>query len=129
MPRKLAIDRSRYVKRSSSMRTSMRSPVASALLFAAAWVLPPFALAQMASAQESMPYLAGTCTSCHGTDGRTAGAMPSLAGLSRSYIVQQMKDFREGRRAATIMHQIARGYTDRQAELVAEYFARQAPER
>jgi len=74
-------------------------------------------------------YLTGTCTNCHGTQGRSAGAMPSLAGLSQSYLVEQMKQFREGKRPATIMHEIARGYSDEQAALIAEYFARQSPVR
>lgn len=69
--------------------------------------------------------LVGTCTTCHGTQGRSAGAMPSLAGLERSYLVEQMKRFREGQRPATIMHQIARGYTDEQSARLADYFARQ----
>jgi cytochrome c553 len=55
--------------------------------------------------------------------------MPSLAGLPQPYIVAQMKQFREGTRPATVMHQIAKGYTEQQAELLAEYFARQTPER
>ena len=55
--------------------------------------------------------------------------MPSLAGLPQTYFVEQMKQFREGKRPATIMHQIAKGYTEQQTELLAEYFARQTPAR
>jgi cytochrome c553 len=71
-------------------------------------------------------YLAANCANCHGTAGRSPGAMPSLAGVPRSYLVQQMKDFRDGRRPATLMHQLAKGYTDEQFELLGEYFARQS---
>ena len=71
--------------------------------------------------------LTGTCTTCHGTQGRSAGGMPNLAGLDRTYVVEQMKRFREGSRPATIMHQIARGYTDEQTERLADHFARQTP--
>jgi cytochrome subunit of sulfide dehydrogenase len=69
-------------------------------------------------------YLAANCANCHGTAGRSVGAMPSLAGVPRTYLVQQMKDFRDGKRPATIMHQLAKGYTDEQYELIGEYFGR-----
>lgn len=74
-------------------------------------------------------YLAATCTNCHGTQGRGAGAMPSLAGLPQTYLIEQMKQFREGGRPATIMHEIAKGYSDEQTALIAGYFARQSATR
>jgi sulfide dehydrogenase cytochrome subunit len=74
-------------------------------------------------------YLAANCANCHGTTGSARGGMPSLAGQPKAYIVEQMKAFREGKRAATIMHQIAKGYTDQQIELIADHFARQKPAR
>ncbi len=72
-------------------------------------------------------YLAANCANCHGTTGSAKGAMPSLAGLQKSYIVEQMKAFRDGKRPATIMHQLAKGYTDPQIEAMADFFARQTP--
>ena len=71
-------------------------------------------------------YVAANCANCHGTAGRSSGAMPSLAGLQKPYFVEQMKLFRDGKRPATIMHQIAKGYTDQQFEQLADFFARQA---
>ena len=35
----------------------------------------------------------------------------------------QLKEFKAGKRPATIMHQHAKGYTDEQLELIAGYFA------
>jgi cytochrome subunit of sulfide dehydrogenase len=69
--------------------------------------------------------LAATCANCHGTDGRSAGGIASLAGSPKAQIVERMKEFKEGKRTATIMHQIAKGYSDSQIELVAGYFAAQ----
>ena len=43
----------------------------------------------------------------------------------KAYIVEQMRAFRDGKRPATIMHQLAKGYTDPQIEAIADYFARQ----
>jgi cytochrome subunit of sulfide dehydrogenase len=70
--------------------------------------------------------LAASCFTCHGTDGNSVGGVPpSLAGRDRGELVQMLKDFKAGKRPATIMHQQAKGYTDEQLELIAGYFARQ----
>ena len=50
--------------------------------------------------------------------------MASLAGLPKDYLVAQMKAFRDGARPATVMPQIAKGYSDAQIELVADYLSR-----
>ena len=68
--------------------------------------------------------IAATCTACHGTDGRSVGGIPpSLAGQDKSYLLQQLMEFKAGKRPATIMHQHAKGYTDQQLELIAAYFS------
>jgi cytochrome subunit of sulfide dehydrogenase len=70
--------------------------------------------------------LAASCAMCHGTDGRSAGITPSLAGRPAREIVETVRLFRAGTKPATIMGQIARGYTDAQVEAIAGYFAAQA---
>jgi cytochrome subunit of sulfide dehydrogenase len=72
--------------------------------------------------------LAAQCANCHGTDGKGTEAIPALAGKPAAYNIEQMKAFKEGKRigeAATIMHQIAKGYNDQQIELMANWFAAQ----
>ena len=72
--------------------------------------------------------LAAQCANCHGTNGHSAGGVPSLAGQGRAYLIAQMNAFKNGQRsgpAATIMHQLAKGYTDEQIALMAEFFAAQ----
>jgi sulfide dehydrogenase cytochrome subunit len=39
-----------------------------------------------------------------------------------------MREFRDGKRPATVMHQLARGYTERQVELLAAFFSAQKPQ-
>ena len=73
--------------------------------------------------------LAATCANCHGTDGNARGDMKPLAGLSAEKILAQLADFRSGAQPATIMHQIAKGYTDDQLKLIAAYFAAQKPQK
>jgi sulfide dehydrogenase cytochrome subunit len=81
-------------------------------------------VAAQASATAGRAYIAANCANCHGTSGRSAGAMPSLAGQSKVYLVEQMRAFRDGKRTATIMHQIAKGYTEAQIDAVADHFSR-----
>lgn len=100
------------------MSTRSRVPIAACLLLLSCAVP---AAEQPSTAERS---LAATCFTCHGTDGRSAGGVPSsLAGRDRAELAQQMKAFKAGTRPATVMHQIAKGYTDAQIEQIAAYFA------
>lgn len=69
--------------------------------------------------------LAATCANCHGSEGRAVdnSAIPGLAGMPAAYLVAQMKAFKDGSRPATVMHQLAKGYSDEQIEQLAAYFA------
>jgi sulfide dehydrogenase cytochrome subunit len=91
-------------------------------------VAAALALAAVAAHAQDNPVarsLAATCASCHGTEGRSVTQeVASLAGLPKEHIVAQMKAFRDGTRPATVMQQLAKGYSDAQIELVADYFSR-----
>ncbi len=90
---------------------------------ASMWALTP------ASAQadvNSARYIAANCANCHGTHGVARGGMPSLAGQKKDQIATRMREFRDGKRAATLMHQIAKGYSDAQIDAIAEQIARQS---
>jgi len=83
----------------------------------------------LAQAQAQDPLLArnlaATCANCHGTNGQALGDMKQLAGVSAEKIIAAVADYKSGAQPATIMHQIAKGYTDEQIRLVAGYFAAQ----
>ena len=64
-----------------------------------------------------------TCNGCHGPDGQSTGAIPSIAGKSADYLEKAMLDFRDGKRPSTVMERHAKGYSDAQLKLIAEYFA------
>jgi cytochrome subunit of sulfide dehydrogenase len=87
------------------------------------------ALANLVSAADVGPYpnlgrdIAANCANCHGSDGRSRGAIPAIAGQDKAYLIQQLKDFRDGKRPSTIMQQLAKGYTDAQIEAAAAYLA------
>ena len=82
-----------------------------------------------APAQQTDPNLgrnlAAACANCHGTNGVSRAGMPSLAGRDRAELARLMQEFRSGRRDATVMHQIAKGYADEQVEAIAAYLSAQ----
>lgn len=69
--------------------------------------------------------LAISCAGCHGPDGRSPGAIPSIAGRSAQDIERALLAFRSGERAATVMDRHAKGYSDEEIRLLAEFFAAQ----
>ena len=97
------------------------------LCTAAALLASQFAttLAQAQTGPDAGRRLYASCAACHGTAGRPAsgGSLPALAGQPREALVASMKAFQDGSRPATIMHQIAKGYTSEQIELIAAYLA------
>jgi cytochrome subunit of sulfide dehydrogenase len=84
------------------------------------------ASAAWAQADTRTASLAATCANCHPASGRSESQqVPALAGLPRERIVSRMQAFKDGTRPATVMHQLAKGYSDRQIEALAAYFAAQ----
>jgi cytochrome subunit of sulfide dehydrogenase len=69
--------------------------------------------------------LAATCANCHGTNGVSQGDTESLAGMPKSEIVRKVQEFKTGKKPATVMHQLSKGYTDEQIDLIAGWFAAQ----
>jgi sulfide dehydrogenase cytochrome subunit len=71
--------------------------------------------------------MAASCAQCHGTDGRSApgSAVPAIAGMPRDHLAAQLKAFKAGSRPATVMTQLAKGFSDAQLEQLADYFSRQ----
>ena len=85
------------------------------------------AFAHAAASQEgrslATAVLAGSCANCHGTDGHSPGAIPSLAGKKEDELLKSLGAFKSGDAKATVMTRIAKGYTDEQLAELARYFA------
>jgi len=88
---------------------------------------PPPAFAPPTLTPAGVRSMAANCAACHGTNGRPAqgSTAPKLAGRAKVELVDIMAQFREGKRPATLMHQISKGYSAEETAAIAEYFSKQ----
>ena len=88
---------------------------------------PPPAFAAPNLTPKGVQSMAVNCAICHGTQGRPApgSSVARLAGRPAEQIVDAMKAFKGGKREATVMHQIAKGYSDAEIAAMAAWFAAQ----
>ena len=86
-----------------------------------------FANVQAANAAPPHPgrLLASNCFQCHGTDGKKG--FEELAGKSSSSIYEEMKEMQRKAADSNIMNAHARGYSDNEIWLIADYFSKVAP--
>ncbi len=68
------------------------------------------------------------CAACHGADGNsTVPNFPKLAGQGQKYLLKQLHDIKEGKRAVLEMTGILDAFSDQDLENIAAYFAAQTP--
>jgi cytochrome subunit of sulfide dehydrogenase len=85
--------------------------------------LPAAVAAQTPPAPAAGRVLVATCTGCHGQNGKSAGAIPTLAGQSEAQIRQAMLDYKNDRRAGTMMNRHAKGFSDDEIGAIAREIA------
>jgi cytochrome c553 len=78
-----------------------------------------------AHAADEIEAKAQLCAACHGdkgvpTDPKT---IPVISGQEQSYLMKQMRDFRNGERASAIMSPIAKNLAEGDLRKIAAYFA------
>jgi cytochrome c553 len=85
------------------------------------------ACCSLANAQATDPLQlrswASACANCHGTAGIAESGMESLAGANKDDMLKKLMDFKTGKKPATLMHQLSKGYSDEQLQALASYFA------
>ena len=67
--------------------------------------------------------LASGCTGCHSSSDALTTAIPKIRGLPEPVLLEAMRAFRSGQRAATVMDRIAKGLTDDEIKELAAYFS------
>jgi cytochrome c553 len=78
-----------------------------------------------AHAADDIEAKAQLCAACHGAKGAPADpkTTPVIWGQEQSYLVKQMRDFRNGERESAIMAPIAKGLDEGDLRKFAAYFA------
>ncbi len=73
---------------------------------------------------DQLAVMAGGCASCHGTDGRLAGAVPAIAGRPRAVLESRLLAFKADTvEDTTVMNRIASGFSDEELSVLAGHFA------
>jgi sulfide dehydrogenase cytochrome subunit len=68
--------------------------------------------------------LSASCAGCHGTDGHSPGSIPDISGKSAEFIRTSLLEFKSDQRPSTVMGRQAKGYSDEEIQLIAEYFGK-----
>lgn len=84
------------------------------------------AIAQAAGDAVAGAKKAQTCAACHGVDGNSSNPIwPSLAGQHAEYILKQLQDFKNNKRANAQMSPMAANLGDQDMQDLAAYFSTQ----
>ena len=67
--------------------------------------------------------LVNACAACHGPEGRSQGAIPSIDNLSAEDFIAALQAFRADTRKGTVMNRIGKGVDDAEIAAMADYFA------
>jgi cytochrome c553 len=90
------------------------------MLFALALVMLPAS----ARATALAPPGVAACSNCHPKGGSDT-VLRQLAGRNANEIIAAMSAFRNGKRPATVMDRIAKGFTDDEIAAIAAWYAAQ----
>lgn len=64
-----------------------------------------------------------SCTSCHGTEGKSESFTPYIAGMDKAGLYQILLDYKNGKKTGTMMQKHVKGFTDEELEQIAYYFS------
>lgn len=81
--------------------------------------------AALAAEDRQAQVWAASCAACHGTNGKSNSAIPSIAGQDKQALLAKLKAYKSDQLSATVMHQHAKGYSDAELERLADFFSRQ----
>lgn len=78
--------------------------------------------APSARAMDAISVAADSCAGCHGTDGRSLGTMPAFHEKKPAELKQILREYKSGKREATIMDRIVKGYSEAQLDAMVDYY-------
>src|SRR4029079_11647541 len=81
-------------------------------------------LAQAAPVPDTIAEPTRACSACHGREGIATreGFFPRIAGKPAGYLYNQLRNFREGRRATPAMVYLVQHLSDAYLQEIAQYF-------
>lgn len=86
------------------------------------------ATAAVAAPDPATALLAAGCANCHGPDGHSPGAMPTIGGASLDVLKAKLLAFRnDDAPGTTVMVRIAKGFSEAELMALAEHFASLKP--
>lgn len=98
-----------------------------ALLIASMAMLAMAGTTQAAGDAEAGKTKSAVCAACHGVDGNSGAnpVWPKLAGQHPNYIIQQLQDFKAGKRTEAMMSPMAAPLSEEDMANLAAYFSSQ----
>ena len=88
-------------------------------------VLVSAAAACSAAPAADAPPGASSCSGCHPVSRSVDTPVKRLVGANPADIVGAVQEFRSGKRPATVMDRIAKGFTDDEIKAIADWYAAQ----
>jgi sulfide dehydrogenase cytochrome subunit len=82
-------------------------------------------MAASAAVAADAPPGAASCSGCHAAKPNVDTAVPRLAGQDPTAMVAALQAFRTGRRPATVMDRIAKGFSDDEIKAIAAWYGAQ----
>jgi len=90
-------------------------------LLASTPLLSPVVYAGDANAGKSK---SASCAACHGPEGISSNSeWPNLAGQKEKYLVNQLKEFRDGGRENVLMSPMSKSLSDEDIDDISAYYA------
>lgn len=66
-----------------------------------------------------------SCVNCHGSDGKSTTAIPSIAGQDKAYLYKTLIEYKTGKRVDTYMMQKhTNGFSNEELEQLSYYFSK-----
>jgi len=84
-----------------------------------------FGITATAALAAEAPPGAASCTGCHPANANVDTPAPRLAGRDAAELAAALQAFRSGRRPATVMDRIAKGFSDDEIKSIAAWYAAQ----